>query len=129
MAVKPNRTFVHGEFSWPGRKKPTLPPPPGWVEIALEILREFSTTELVGKLYVRGIGGDWALLSQYALADYEWYKWYSRMKRGVYFDMRGTGRWEVIHFRNESDETGPYVAVALKYSSPAKGMPFVAPPG
>jgi len=29
--------------------------------------------------------------------------------------MEGSGYWEVVNFRNESDETGPYVAVALKY--------------
>jgi hypothetical protein len=30
---------------------------------------------------------------------------------------KGSGRWAVLHFRNESDETGPYVAVALRYSN------------
>jgi hypothetical protein len=47
---------------------------------------------------------------------HEWYKRFLRDRRGLYFDMQGSGRWEVLHFRNESDESGPYVAVAARFS-------------
>jgi hypothetical protein len=42
---------------------------------------------------------------------------FAKIGRNLFFEMEGSGRWEVEHFREESDETGPYVAVALKYKS------------
>ena len=117
MVVVPNRPFVYGNFSWPGGKK-TLAPPPGFRMFAIEILREYSPSEFLGKIYVNG--PPWVPLAQSNASKFPWYSFFSKVPKFVYFDMEGSGKWEILHFRNESDETGPYVAVALRYVSPKK---------
>ncbi len=115
--MKSGRTFVYGDFFW-GKKQTRLPPPPGWQPFALEILREFSTTELIGKLYVRS-GNSWLPATRVALQQYNWYKLASPgLSRFLRFDMEGSGVWQVQHFREESDDTGPYLAVAMKFGEP-----------
>jgi len=114
--VKVNRTFVYGDFSL--SKSPSLRPLEGH-PFAIEILREFSTTELIGKLYSRA-GGSWVVATRDALANREWYKLY-RMKappRFIFFVMEGSGIWHVQNIRDESDDSGPYIAVALKFGGP-----------
>jgi len=111
-----NRTFVYGNF-FRGKKSPGLPPPPFWQPFAIEILREFSTTEFVGKLFAR-VGDSWRPSTKGGLANYNWYGDYQRKER-LYFDMQGSGLWEVQNFREESDDSGPYIAVALKFVAPA----------
>ena len=122
MYVKTSRTFVSGHFSWPGRK-PIVPRPgrPKVVyeapeHVAIEILREPSATELIGKLYIKKTSGDWAPIYPNA-ESLSFYPWYTRFSKGqpIWFEMDGSRRWEVSHLRIESDESGPYVAVALKY--------------
>lgn len=81
---------------------------------AIEILQEFSSGELVGKLYDRS-GANWEPASQYGLLRHNWYKMCQKVRRALTFNMEGSGVWDVQNFRDESDETGPYVAVALKY--------------
>jgi hypothetical protein len=117
------RTFVYGTFLWPFMftkpvPKPTpLPPPPRLYKIdsvmAIEILREFGASELVGKLYGRPIDGSW---SPVQLTELEWLPWYRvYVDSGkVVFDMDASGAWEVLFVRRESDEQGAYVAVALR---------------
>jgi hypothetical protein len=120
MSVKTANTFVYGHFVWPGRKDQPLPRP-GSEDIAVEILREYSSTELVGKLYERRAFSfsEWEPIAPASASSKAWYKWLSEasgsLSRRLYFAMDGSGYWEVVNFRNESDETGPYVAVALKY--------------
>jgi hypothetical protein len=112
--VKVSRTFVYGDFFF--TKKRIVPPPPGGQPFAIEILREFSTTELIGKLYLRA-GGSWVPATRDALTNFEWY----RMKlppRFVFFAMEGSGIWHVQNIRDESDDSGPYIAVALKFGDP-----------
>ncbi len=131
MYVKSNRTFVYGHFTWPGKKHggaegpeaserlagPGLEPvPPGREDIAIEILREYSANEFVGKLYRRAFSGDWTPMEPSSVASYEWYD-ESPKARALTFEMEGSGSWEVLHFRTESDDTGPYIAVALKYAA------------
>jgi hypothetical protein len=114
--VKVNKTFVYGDFSL--SDKPSLRRL-GGQPFAIEILREFSTTELIGKLYLRA-GGSWAIATRDALTNFEWYKLY-RMKvppRFIFFAMEGSGIWHVQNIRDESDDSGPYVAVALKFGEP-----------
>ena len=112
--VKVNKTFVYGDFLFAKRR--TVPPPPGGQPFAIEILREFSTTELIGKLYLRA-GGSWVPATRDALMNFEWY----RMKvmkvplRFLSFAMEGSGIWHVQNIRDESDDSGPYIAVALKF--------------
>lgn len=117
MQVTPSRTFIYGDFSdmprTPGSSRPV---PVGQPGIAIEILREFSSTELVGKVYVKSRGGNWAPVSQPGLKDYVWYGEFARNKPlGFWVDMAQP--WEVLYFRTESDDAGPYVAVGLKQSS------------
>jgi hypothetical protein len=125
------KPFVYGRFLWPTGKaeakrrlRPPLPLPPfvlppttSLEEIAIEVLREFSPTELIGKVYYKSPFGTWAAIDQGRASLYGWYKWFFKVKHDLVFNMDGSGPWEVLHFRNESDESGPYVAVALKFSS------------
>jgi hypothetical protein len=111
------KTFIYGTFWWPAKPKGLLSPP-GLERpdtIALEILREFSATELIGKICTREFGAGWTPINPRRLAGFEWHLWYSRMHRWLAFEMEGSGPWEVLHFRNESDEMGLYVAVALRF--------------
>jgi hypothetical protein len=113
--VKVSRTFVYGDFFF--LKRRTVAPPPGGHPFAIEILREFSTTELIGKLYLRA-GGSWVPATRDALTNVEWY----RMKippRVLFFAMEGSGVWQVQNLRDESDDSGPYIAVALKFGDPS----------
>jgi hypothetical protein len=86
--------------------------------IALEILREFSTTEFVGKLYVNV--GTWIPAVRPQLSEFAWYQYYDRVKTSplgltpLRFWMNGSV-WNVTFFRDESDESGgPYIALGLK---------------
>lgn len=92
--------------------EPPLPP-----SVAIEILREFSTSELIGKVYTKGPAGGWVPVDPGALKDQDWYD-YKEKGWHVRFDMEPTGRWDVLNFRIESDERGPYLAAALRYASP-----------
>jgi hypothetical protein len=124
MVVRTARTFVYGDF-FLGKKPRSLPPLPGTQPFALEILREFSTTEFVGKLFARA-GNSWQPSTGGGLGNYPWYQIYQKAsaahggaKLPLYFDMEGSGPWQVQHLRDESDDSGPYIAVALKFGSPA----------
>ncbi|PYV93059.1 MAG: hypothetical protein DMG05_02705 [Acidobacteria bacterium] len=116
--IKTGKTFVYGEFTSMNMKKLKglggLPHPPGWHEFAIEILREFSPTQLVGKLYSRE-GTTWLPVDPARATRYDWYESYTEGKP-LHFDMAGSGLWRVLHFRDESDENGPYIAVALEHS-------------
>jgi len=127
MFIKTGRTFVYGRFTGPGLLK-SLGGPPGWDDVTVEILREFGPTEFIGKLYTSGgPTGNWVPLAPGRLGDYEWYRAYLKT-RTLFLEMVGSGNWEVGMFRNESDEIGLYVAVALRYypkNLPKKAEPYV----
>lgn len=129
-----SKRFVYGKFHWPSKERELepLPRPPfvlpgtakptAWDQVALEVLREYGANELIGKIYFKGNFNQWVPAEPSQVTDLEWFKWYLKLptqardaKHGYYFDMVGSGRWEVLHFRNESDETGPYVAMALRF--------------
>ena len=114
MPVTSNSTFVYGTFR---ESPPTsrMTPPPKLADIAIEILREFSASELVGKVYIKVKGVDWMPVSQQGVRDYTWYKEY-QSGRGLEFLTDGPEPWEVLYFRSESDAVGPYVAVGLRLS-------------
>jgi hypothetical protein len=120
MVMRQDRPFVYGRFAWPSllRLHPSLPPVPSLTSVAIEILREFSATELVGKVYTKGVSGMWLPIDPNALSEYDWYKHFVAKDAALRFDMKPSGRWNVLNFRVESDESGPYVAVALKLASP-----------
>jgi hypothetical protein len=121
MTVISQRPFVYGTFRWP--RKPFRPLgrigiAPGEADIAIEIMREFSPVEFVGKLFVRGFGNPpWVICSPDSLHEYDWYQEYPAFRKHFYFDMAGSGLWDIIHFRTESDQSGPYTAIALRFRS------------
>lgn len=88
---------------------------PGAPDIAVEILREFNPNEFIGKIYIRPVAGPWTAAQWDRVGD--WYPNYQRFGKNFVFDMAGStsGVWEILHFRSESDEAGPYIAVALRY--------------
>ncbi|HEU0047125.1 MAG TPA: hypothetical protein VFQ43_05935 [Nitrososphaera sp.] len=83
-------------------------------DIALELLREFSASEFVGKLYTKLYSGAWNPAQLDELTKNQWYLGFERNPNQLVFLMQGSGFWEVLHFRRESDESGPYIAVALR---------------
>jgi len=115
---KADRPFVYGDFAF-GPPRSRLSAPPGMQPFAVEILREYSANEFIGKLYQRTPIGGWRPASLQDLSKYQWFSLYSKVRRHLHFEMEGSGRWEVEHFREESNESGPYLAVALKFQKTA----------
>lgn len=117
-----DRAFVYGRF-FVAPKKSTVPPPPSAdPRYAIEILREFSSTEFVGKLYVNV--GTWRPATWNAISQHKWYQVYEKFRYAppatkslLHFEMDGSGIWDAQYLRDESDTLGPYIAVALKYSA------------
>jgi len=128
--VDTNKRFVYGSFFWPGRATKRPPSRPTWVgqtldawdQVAIEIIREYGANELIGKMYWKGALNQWLPIQPKLVSDIEWFKIFHKLPEPLrvgtkvyYFEMEGSGRWSVLHFRTESDEMGPYVAVALRY--------------
>jgi len=107
------KPFVHGDFVVGGRKA-TLTTLSGRSPFAIEILREFSSSEFVGKVYELTGSLDWKILSPADAAKSNWYKSALKTPKAVKFKMQGSGQWAVENVRTESDWQGQYVAVALK---------------
>jgi hypothetical protein len=114
MQMTSNRTFLYGTFNAapPGGISKMFGTDPG---VAIEILREFSASELVGKVYVMGSSGNWVPVSQPGVRNYTWYREFPNTKN-LAFWIDGSDPWKVLYFRDESDDAGPYVAVGLKLS-------------
>lgn len=111
------RRFVYGDFQESSQPLSRVAQRilGGGAEFAIEIVHEPSANQLVGKLHRRLTSSQWLPLSAGKLETYPWYQLFQE-GRHLQFDMEGSGSWEVLHFRLESDETGPYVAVALQYA-------------
>jgi len=126
------KRFVYGTFEWPGKKGGITPPIrpftpvnatlTSWDKLALEVIREYGANEFIGKAYFTGAFNTWTPVEPSSVTNLEWFKWYKKLPPPVreaakiyYFDMEGSGHWAVLHFRNESDEAGPYLAIALRY--------------
>ena len=120
MVRESSRPFVYGQFAWSEEKPPPIESPLAQLmgrpdnRIAIEILREFSATELIGKMYWKTTG-DWTPVDPIRVASQDWYQWNYKNPGQLYYQMEGSGKWKVLHFRNESDKSGPYVAVALNF--------------
>ena len=123
MVVNQSRPFVYGRFIWPRLKPllgvPFIPPVPtrsDTEKLAIEVLREYSASEFIGKVYHRPIPlPNWQSVNPTEALQYPWFSWVSTAQRALYFEMEASGFWKVLHFRTESDESGPYLAVALQY--------------
>ena len=112
--------FVYGEFSTSAlqgvlaemlKRRAGLPPEP---PVAIEVLREFGPQEFIGKVYVLRETA-WRPVTPEGASSFGWYESFQKGEP-VYFDMRGSGRWEIEWFRFESSarSPNPYLAVALK---------------
>jgi len=119
MFVKTGR-FVYGELQPQplgvllGYRQIMGPAEP---EFAVEIIREYSANELIGKLYRKSNSGQWIPVDPGTLESPEWKQRSSGSSPAKWkFEMAGSGVWKVLHLRIESDEMGPYVAIALRYS-------------
>ena len=94
-----------------------LPPPTPFEmddQMAVEILREFGASELVGKLYSRPVAAEWSPVQPSLVHLLPWYEAFTKNPTLVVFDMEGSEPWQVLFVRRESDEQGIYTAIALK---------------
>jgi hypothetical protein len=120
-----NRVFIYGEFQG---EDPTMAavrkflgrPESDLATEAIEILREFSPLELIGKVYVLTQSRNYQPVSPLGVRDYTWYKDYQKTSFGgvkgkFYFKVKDGDRWQVLWMRQESDDSGPYIAVALRH--------------
>jgi hypothetical protein len=83
--------------------------------LAVEILREFGASELVGKLYSRQVGGGtWTAMRFSDIRLLPWYKTFEKTPEFLAFDVDLSGPWRVLDIRRESDDQGPYIAAALR---------------
>lgn len=135
VSQQQRKPFIYGRFDWPAKSKSKRVPPglPVFLRksldrdrIGIEILREFSATELVGKLYsIGGSQSSWTPVDVSTLEEQDWYRWYRSIPKAALtknlgrelfsFNVEGSGPWAVLYIRTESDDAGPYVAIALKY--------------
>ena len=126
MNPQSQQTFVYGTFLW--IQKPRTQAFFGTADepdIALEILREFGASEFVGKLYTKPVIGKWTIAKFEEVRQTAWFDVAKKAPQFIVFDMQGSGPWEVLHFRSESNESGPYVAVALRQFEKGKTPPWV----
>ncbi len=120
-----NRVFIYGEFRG---GDPTLAAvrrllggqPSDLATEAIEILREFSPLDLIGKVYVLTQSRNYQPVSPMGVRDYTWYKDYQKasfggVKEKFYFKVKDGDQWQVLWMRQESDDSGPYMAVALRH--------------
>jgi hypothetical protein len=116
MATTEKKTFVHGDFVL---ARELTRPPDIASPYAVEILREFSGSEFVGKVYHRDATGRWEVLRPKDAHASKWYSAALKSPHNVHFEMSGSGQWKVQNVRTESDIEGPYIAVALSRKKPA----------
>lgn len=131
--LRASRSFVYGWFRWQTEghgsrllEKILLAGNRSEPNTAIEILREYGPSEMLGRIHVKEAGANWERLSPDGASNCGWYEFYLQNHRDVFFEMKGSGLWEVVNFRNESDETGPYLAVALSFQ-PSKLPAWLLP--
>ena len=117
--VLTNRVFLYGHFL-DKKQRTGLPPPPPRPTVAIEIQRGFSPSELIGKIYVQ-TQQNWQPVTPAGVNSYDWFTTYRDIQQHeesqnkLYFQTPEKDYWEVIYFRQESDESGAYMAVALRH--------------
>src|SRR5262245_52209137 len=121
LNVRSESLFLFGDFVVTGFAKLSIAPVPGFHSIAIQILREFSAQEFIGKVFIRGNKGEWSPLHPAAGPNYDWFR-AQQDNRNVMFKAAGSsGTWDVLHFRGETDNVGIYTAVALRQTQ-KKGL-------
>jgi len=116
--VLTDRVFLYGHFL--DKRQRSGPPAPPGPTVAIEILRVFSSSELVGKICVQ-TQENWLAISPSAVTSYDWFTTYADIRQKdespnkLYFQTPEKDYWEVIYFRQESDESGAYMAAALRH--------------
>jgi hypothetical protein len=123
------QVFIYGEFISQQRLSPPLtigaplgriPPPPGLdlATEAIEILREPSVLEVIGKIYVLTSNRNYQPVTPLGVRNFDWYREYqiaSQTKDKFFFKVKDGDLWHVPWMRQESDESGAYIAVGLKH--------------
>ena len=123
------QVFIYGEFISEQRVSPPLvfgtplfrnPPPPtlGLATEAIEILREPSVLEVIGKIYVLTSNRNYQPVTPLGVRNFDWYREYqtaSQTKDKFFFKVKDGDLWHVPWIRQESDESGAYIAVGLKH--------------
>jgi hypothetical protein len=135
------RVFIYGRFMNEEEASPFIPfspplfppapsilePPPreparfGSSELsteAIEILREPSVMELIGKVYVLNQDRNYSVVSPLGVRNYTWWTDYQGAvfsKEKFYFKAKDGDLWRVPWLRQESDDLGAYIAAALKH--------------
>jgi|ERR1700674_3441683 len=119
------RVFIYGQFVEDKVANSPLafllPPPPetGLSTEAIEILREPSVLELIGKVYVLTSSRNYEPVTPLGVLNFEWYKKYrsaTQHRAQFYFSAKNGDLWHVPWMRQESDDAGSYIAVALKHA-------------
>jgi hypothetical protein len=70
------------------------------------------------QVHVRLSHSSWVPLQVDDLRSQLWFGGYEQGRKNFVFDMSGAGPWEVLYFRDESDESSLYVAVAIRNTPP-----------
>jgi hypothetical protein len=120
------RIFIYGRFLEENEANPSFPlpfilpklPEPELSTEAIEILRELSLFELIGKVYVLTSSRNYQAVTPLGVRNFDWFKQYqqaSEKKEKFYFKAKEGDLWRVPWMRLESDDSGSYIAVGLKH--------------
>lgn len=117
-----NRIFIYGNFVDRDELSKNVSSS-ARPSVAIEILREFSARELVGKVYAQTRSMNWEPVTGAGISLFNWYAKFREIERAqskgpLYFQTPEKGSWEVLYFRQENDESGAYIAVALHHPTP-----------
>jgi hypothetical protein len=122
------QVFIYGEFISQQKLSPNLVlgkslglPPPPRLDVsaeAIEILREPSVLEVIGKIWVLTSNRSYQPVTPLGVRNFEWYREYQtalQVKDKFFFKAKDGDVWQVPWMRQESDESGSYIAVGLKH--------------
>lgn len=115
-----SRVFIYGEFAIGSALGPLKMsrPPSVLARQAIEILREPSVLELIGKVYVLTTSRNYQPVTPFGVSSFDWFSDFqnaSKQGEPFYFIAERGDRWNVKWMRQESDESGPYIAIGLKH--------------
>jgi hypothetical protein len=116
---EPRIEVQFGEQRWSLAYGGIPPPPSALPPFALEILREPSLSEVIGKIYAFvSSNRNNQPLTPYGISNYSWYGDFvfpSPKREKLYFDVEHGDKWLVKWVRQESDDSGQNVAAGLQH--------------